>query len=161
MNERFDMGDKLAPAARSALMGRIRSKNTKPELAVRRLLHGMGYRFLVHDRRLPGTPDLVFPARRKVIFVHGCFWHGHHCGRGFRPATNSAFWAAKLDRNRFRDAQNRRLLRRLGWGVAEVFECAIRPPKAKGLASRLVIFLGPSAQSVRLRQGTILSRQNR
>ena len=115
------MPDKLTATDRSALMSRIRSKHTKPELIVRRMLHRMGYRYVLHDRRLPGTPDLAFPARRKVIFVHGCFWHG--CPRhGTLPKHNRAWWREKIRRNRERDARNVRRLRRLGWSVFEVWE---------------------------------------
>jgi len=122
-------------------MSRIRSKNTKPELAVRRMLHRMGYRYILHDRRLPGTPDLVFPARRKVIFVHGCFWHGHDCGRGFRPATNAEFWNAKIERNQMRDREARLELRRLGWEVLTVFECALKLGAETRTARRLSRYL--------------------
>jgi DNA mismatch endonuclease (patch repair protein) len=101
----------------------------------------MGYRYLLHDKRLPGSPDLVFPARRKVVFVHGCFWHGHRCPRGFRPATNSKFWAAKIDGNKARDRVTRRRLRQDGWQVLEVFECAIKPATMTTLGRRLVAFL--------------------
>ena len=135
------MPDKLTPPERSALMSRIRSKDTKPELTVRRMLHRMGYRYVLHDRRLPGIPDLVFPARRKVIFVHGCFWHGHDCGRGFKPSTNAEFWRAKIERNQARDHVVRRELRRLGWEVLTVFECTLKPDAETRLARRLLRYL--------------------
>jgi DNA mismatch endonuclease, patch repair protein len=135
------MPDKLTPPERSALMSRIRSKDTKPELIVRRLLHRMGYRYVLHDRRLPGTPDLAFPARRKVIFVHGCFWHSHDCGRGFKPVTNADLWHAKLARNLVRDREVRRDLRRLGWECLTVFECALRQGAEARLARRLSRYL--------------------
>lgn len=135
------MPDKLTPSERSALMSRIRSKDTRPELAVRRMLHRMGYRYVLHDQRLPGTPDLVFPARRKIIFVHGCFWHGHDCGRGFKPATNAEFWSAKIERNQARDREVQRELRGLGWESLTVFECALKPGAGAGLARRLSRYL--------------------
>lgn len=135
------MPDNLTPLDRSALMSRIRSKNTMPELIVRRMLHRMGYRYVLHDRRLPGTPDLVFPARRKVIFVHGCFWHGHDCGRGFKPATNAEFWRAKIERNQTRDREARRELRRLGWESLTVFECALKHGADNRLVRRLSRYL--------------------
>lgn len=135
------MADKLTPEARSALMSRIRSKDTKPEMAVRRLLHGLGYRYVLHDARLPGKPDLVFPSRRKVVFVHGCFWHGHNCRRGFRPANNAQFWAAKIDGNRARDRRHARAIRAQGWQMFIVWECAIRSQQMAALARRLVRFL--------------------
>jgi len=144
------VADRISPERRSALMSRIRSKDTQPELAVRRLLHALGYRYVLHDKRLPGTPDLVFPARRKVIFVHGCFWHGHRCPRGFRPAANREFWAAKIERNRVRDRSARRELRRSGWDVLEVFECGIKPGKMAALRARLEGFLESSRLPSRL-----------
>jgi DNA mismatch endonuclease, patch repair protein len=136
------MADRLSVEQRSRLMARIRSKDTQPELVVRRLLHARGYRYVLHDRRLPGTPDLVFPARCKVIFVHGCFWHGHRCGRGFRPIANAAYWAAKIDANKARDRRQRRALRRLGWEVLEVFECLTVPARLVALEDKLQHFLG-------------------
>src|SRR5690348_5002752 len=100
------MVDSLSRSARSALMGRIGGKDTLPELQVRRGLHALGYRYRLHARELPGHPDLVFPARRKVIFVHGCFWHGHDCAHGRRrPKTNVPFWDAKARDNVARDAR--------------------------------------------------------
>jgi DNA mismatch endonuclease, patch repair protein len=135
------MTDHLSRAQRSALMSRIRSKDTVPELLVRRLLHGMGYRYVLHDRRLPGTPDLVFPSRRKVLFVHGCFWHGHRCPRGFTPSTHRKFWTDKIAANQARDRRSRRELRRQRWDVLEVFECAITRGAPDALVRRLVRFL--------------------
>lgn len=132
----------ISPERRSALMGRIRSKDTAPELIVRRMLHALGYRYVLHDKRLAGTPDLTFPSRRKALFVNGCFWHGHACPRGFMPASNAAFWAAKIEANRARDKRNVRALRRKGWGVLTVWECAALPGRADALRERLVGFLG-------------------
>jgi DNA mismatch endonuclease, patch repair protein len=135
------MPDKLSPDARQALMCRIKSKDTMPELVVRRLVHSLGYRFVLHDKRLPGAPDLVFPSRSKVIFVHGCFWHGHSCGRGFKPKTNAVFWAAKIDANRARDRRQQGWLRRAGWRVLTVWECATYPNRGAALPRRLSSFL--------------------
>ena len=135
------MADTLSKEARSALMSRIRSKDTKPEMAVRRLVHGLGYRYVLHDHRLPGRPDLVFPAKRKVIFIHGCFWHGHACGRGFRPVKNAGFWATKIDGNAARDANQLKSLEAAGWMSLVVWECEVRPREMDGLAERLVHFL--------------------
>src|SRR5438477_9336664 len=101
----------------------VKSGDTKPELAVRRLVHALGYRFRLHVRSLPGAPDLVFPRLRKVIFVSGCFWHRHTCGRCRIPSTRRAYWLAKIDRNAARDRRVQRALRRLGWGVMVVWEC--------------------------------------
>jgi DNA mismatch endonuclease (patch repair protein) len=138
------MADRLSIEARSALMGRIHSKDTKPEMVVRRMLHGMGYRYVLHDRRLPGSPDIVFPARKKIVLVHGCFWHGHHCGRGFRPARNAQFWSEKIDGNRARDRKNVRRLRAEGWSVLTVWECATRRDRLAALERRLALFLLPN-----------------
>lgn len=122
-------------------MRAVRSKDTKPEHVVRRLAHGLGYRFRLHRKDLPGRPDLVFPGRRAVILVHGCFWHGHDCSKGQkRPATNQAFWDAKLDGNKERDEKNEAALKEAGWRVLVVWECELRDRDA--LAARLRTFLG-------------------
>ncbi|MBM3114244.1 very short patch repair endonuclease [Jeongeupia naejangsanensis] len=118
--------DTLSSAERSARMALVRAKNTKPELLVRRLVHGMGYRFRLHRRDLPGTPDLVFPGLGKVIFVHGCFWHRHvGCALARLPKSRVDFWLPKLTANAERDARNVRALRRLGWGVLTLWECQL------------------------------------
>ncbi len=106
-------------------MSLVKSKNTAPELTLRRLLHRAGYRYRLHVSSLPGRPDLVFPARKKVIFVSGCFWHMHDCGRCRIPQSNRPYWLAKLRRNRDRDLQHRNDLRRLGWGSLTVWECEL------------------------------------
>jgi DNA mismatch endonuclease (patch repair protein) len=131
--------DTLTPAQRSEIMGRVRATNTRPELAVRRLLHRMGYRFRLHRADLPGKPDIVLPRYRIAIFVHGCFWHGHRCRRGRRPTSNTAFWSRKLDANMRRDLAVRRALRRLGWRPIAIWECSIR---SHGLEKRLGDFIG-------------------
>ena len=119
--------DRLTVERRSWLMGRVGSKNTTPELAVRRLVFSMGYRYRLHDIRLPGKPDLVFSGRRKVIFVNGCFWHGHkRCRYARLPKTNVDFWREKIERNRARDRKNKAQLTRLGWGVLVVWQCELR-----------------------------------
>ena len=102
-------------------MSRIRGKDTKPEIAVRRLAHAMGYRFRLHRRDLPGSPDLVFPGRRKVIFVHGCYWHGHGCGMAHVSKTRPAYWARKIERNQARDASNLGSLRDLDWDALVIW----------------------------------------
>lgn len=122
-------------------MGRIRSKDTKPELVVRRMLHKLGYRYVLHDRRLPGKPDLVFPSRKAVILVDGCFWHGHDCSLGSKPRTNSDFWASKIEGNQRRDIAHRRALRSLGWRVTTVHECETRKSDLSVLQRRLIRFL--------------------
>lgn len=131
--------DTLTAAERSQVMKRVRSKDTRPELQVRSLVHRMGYRFRLHRKDLPGTPDLAFPRLGKIIFVHGCFWHGHNCRAGRnRPSSNATYWRNKLDRNRSRDQRNRRSLREAGWRVMVVWECQLRD---YSLESRLRRFL--------------------
>lgn len=126
-------------------MASVRSKNTAPELVVRRLAHAMGYRYRLHVEGLPGRPDVVFPARRKVIFVHGCFWHGHEdCRSGrVRPQSNVAYWGPKLARNRARDAANLAALAEAGWSALVVWGCELRDEEA--LRARLAQFLGSEA----------------
>lgn len=116
-------GEPIDPE-RSALMAHVRSKNSKPEIVVRRLVHALGYRFRLHHCNLPGTPDLILPRLRKVIFVHGCFWHRHHgCTRTTTPKTRAAYWRTKFAANVERDARKERELKALGWDVLIVWEC--------------------------------------
>ena len=123
-------------------MSRIGSKHTKPELVVRSLLHRLGYRFRLHRKDLPGRPDIVFIGRKKAIFVHGCFWHGHGCKIGKLPKSNLDFWSSKIERNRVRDIEKRSELEQVGWAVEEVWQCEIK--KIQSLEGRLCSFLGPS-----------------
>lgn len=124
---------------RSELMSRVRQKNTKPEVRVRQILHAMGYRFRVHRKDLPGTPDIVLPGRRKAIFVHGCFWHRHPgCKKASIPKIRVDFWASKFAANQARDARTLAALQELGWTTKVVWECEIRDP---GLADKLRAFL--------------------
>src|SRR5262245_7441177 len=126
---------------RSAIMARVKSKDTTPEMIVRRLAFRLGYRYRLHDNRLPGKPDLVFPGRRKVIFVHGCYWHGHDCRAGRnRPASNLAYWNKKLARNSERDKEHQRLLKKNGWKYLILWECELK--KSGALEKRLRKFLG-------------------
>ncbi len=118
------MTDVLTPEQRSYNMSRIRSTDTKPEMVVRKLLHGLGLRYRLHGKALAGKPDLVFAGSRAVLFVHGCFWHMHRCKYGKpEPVTNASFWAQKREGNRARDKRNRATLRKEGWKVFEVWEC--------------------------------------
>jgi len=134
------MVDRLTSEQRSELMRRVRGKDTAPEMIVRRLAHRAGFRFRLHRKDLPGKPDLCFPARRKAIFVHGCFWHGHDCRRGARvPKTNREYWTRKLARNKARDLAQQEALAAAGWAVMVVWECEIRDLAA--LAGRLGAFL--------------------
>lgn len=118
--------DRLSQEERSALMKRVRRSNTAPELKLRKALHRQGLRYVVGDKRLPGSPDLVFPKHRVAIFVHGCFWHGHHCRHGRVPTTRQEFWMLKIEGNRARDDRKRVQLEALGWRVLTVWECQIK-----------------------------------
>lgn len=121
-------------------MRAVKSKDTKPELRVRSLIHRLGYRFRLHRRDIPGTPDIAFPGRRKVIFIHGCFWHGHNCKRGGRvPHNNRDYWEKKIERNRQRDMINVNALQQLRWHVLVIWECEIS--QSQGLSKRLIDFL--------------------
>lgn len=132
--------DRLSPERRSWLMSRIRGANTKPEIEVRSMLHRMGYRFRLHRRDLPGTPDIVLPGRGAVVFVHGCFWHGHVCKRTKMPKSRTAYWFEKIETNRRRDSRKRRGLKALGWKVVIVWECELKRPEK--LARKLEKALG-------------------
>lgn len=137
------MTDRLPPARRSWLMSRVRGKDTTPELAVRRTAHALGYRFRLHRRDLPGTPDLVFPSRRAVIFVHGCFWHRHpFCRKASVPTSRVDFWNEKFDRNVSRDRRNVDELVQLGWRVLTIWECETHEKGRAALTARLLSFLG-------------------
>lgn len=130
----------LTPEQRSKLMSRVRDKDTQPEIAVRRLIYGLGYRYRLHRRDLPGKPDLVFPGRKKVIFIHGCYWHRHACHRGqSMPSTNVGFWQAKFERTIRRDRVTKDKLRRQGWKCLVVWECQVK--KQDRLKRRIKNFL--------------------
>lgn len=134
-------------AARSAIMKKVRQRDTKPEMVVRRASHALGYRFRVQRRDLPGSPDLVFPGRRKAILVHGCFWHRHPgCRLASTPTSNSEFWTDKFSRNVERDARKERELRELGWDPLVIWECETR--NADALRAKLMAFLGPPGVTV-------------
>lgn len=135
--------DPLTKAERSERMSRIRNADTKPEMIVRRMVHGMGYRYNLHARDVPGNPDLVFRARKKIIFVHGCFWHQHGCSHYRQPRTKLGFWQPKLARNKARDEEVRKMLRRQGWKSMTVWECQLR--STRELMSRIRRFLEKDA----------------
>jgi DNA mismatch endonuclease (patch repair protein) len=121
------MTDVFSIEKRSWVMSRVRGRETSPEIKVRSLTHRLGYRFRLHRKNLPGRPDLVFPFRKKVIFVHGCFWHGHDCPRGKRtPKTNTGYWIEKIRKNIERDAKSQSELQSLGWSVLIIWECEIK-----------------------------------
>ena len=127
-------------------MARVRGVDTAPEMAVRRMVHAMGFRYRLHAADLPGKPDLVFRGLGKIVFVHGCFWHGHsfRAGRN-RPASDQSYWITKLERNVARDRAHVRKLRRAGWGVMTVWECQLKEPER--VAARLMKFLANSLHS--------------
>lgn len=135
------MTDKIDATRRSANMRAIRSKDMTPEIGVRKLIHGMGYRFRLHRKDLPGKPDLVFPGLRKIIFVHGCFWHQHddpQCKDGRLPESRKEYWIPKLRRNQERDIESQEKLENMGWGVMIVWECESKKEKA---IERIIEFL--------------------
>ncbi|MXQ07883.1 DNA mismatch endonuclease Vsr [Alphaproteobacteria bacterium GH1-50] len=136
------MADRITKERRSENMRRIRSKDMKPEMHVRRIVHGMGYRFRLHRKDLPGKPDLVFGPRKAVVFVHGCFWHQHNCRAGRIPSSNSDYWTPKLARNVERDVSARTALEEAGWRVLVVWECELKDEAA--IRKRLRRFLGPA-----------------
>ncbi|MFC3067999.1 very short patch repair endonuclease [Phenylobacterium soli] len=130
------MSDVYPPEKRSAVMRRVKGKDTSPELAVRRALTRLGARYRLHRKDLPGHPDIVMPGRRLTLFVHGCFWHGHDCARGARvPKANRDYWVAKVERNRARDARSREALQAAGWRVETLWECELKD--AAALEARL------------------------
>jgi DNA mismatch endonuclease (patch repair protein) len=119
------MVDTVEPAVRSRMMATVRGRDTRPEMTVRRALHAGGFRYRLHRKDLPGRPDVVLSKHRLVVFVHGCFWHGHDCRRGRRPSTNTDFWDPKLGRNMERDRAAQEALRAAGWAVEVVWECSL------------------------------------
>lgn len=147
------MADVVDAATRSRMMSGIRGKNTKPEWLVRRGLHGLGFRYRLHVRNLPGKPDLVFPRHRAVVFVHGCFWHGHDCPLFKWPGTRPEFWRSKIERNRMNDDAALRKLETQGWRVAVVWECALRGSGHNSESSilRLAEWLVGHEQKIRIR----------
>lgn len=134
------MTDVFTPEKRSAIMARIKGQNTKPEILVRKLVHSLGFRFRIHQNTIPGKPDLVLPRHEKIIFVHGCFWHGHvGCSRGDLPSTNIEFWEKKILGNRKRDTRVRAKLNRGGWQVLVIWQCQTKD--IESLTRRLKRFL--------------------
>jgi DNA mismatch endonuclease (patch repair protein) len=136
------MADVLTPEQRRLNMSRIRGKDTKPELLLRRGLHARGLRYRLHCEDLPGRPDLVFPRFRAAVLVHGCFWHGHDCPLFKLPETRREFWQAKIDGNRARDLRDRSRLAAGGWRVLTIWECALRGP---GRLSSEIVFAAVSS----------------
>lgn len=139
------MVDTLTPEARSARMAKIGGKHTAPEMIVRRMVHAMGFRFRLHRKDLPGSPDLVLPRHKKIVLVHGCYWHGHGCKIGRLPKSNVLFWQDKIVKNRARDERNLADLAALGWRTLVVWQCETRKPVE--LRKALLAFLGTPAKS--------------
>lgn len=138
------MPDVYDKTVRSAVMRAVKSQDTSPEMIVRRMLHKAGFRYRLHRKDLPGKPDLVFPGRRKIIFIHGCFWHQHPgCSHADRPSSNTDYWQKKLDRNIVRDSANLNALRYIGWDVLIVWECQLRDRET--LLQTLTDFLNQTA----------------
>jgi DNA mismatch endonuclease, patch repair protein len=135
------MTDTVSTTERSRIMAAVKSKDTTPELFVRRLVHSLGYRYRLHVRDLPGTPDMVFPRLRKVINVNGCFWHLHGCPRCRIPSSRRDYWVKKLQRNAARDKRTQRELQRSGWKVLVLWECQARSANEHRLRKRIVAFL--------------------
>ncbi len=131
------MADVVDKKTRSRMMSGIRGKDTKPELIVRRYLHRHGFRYRLHDRKLPGHPDIVLPKYQTVVFVHGCFWHRHDCARFVWPKTRKTFWAEKISGNVQRDQTNARLLREMGWQVLVVWECDLSEKRLAVLQKKI------------------------
>jgi len=120
------MADTRTPAQRRSIMQAVRSKNTGPELQVRKLIHNLGFRFSLHRRDLPGSPDIVLSSLRTAVFVHGCYWHGHQCAKGKLPKSNVSYWSAKIVANRLRDEANRKALRAMDWHAVTVWQCELK-----------------------------------
>jgi len=148
------MPDIVTSDVRSRMMSGIRGKNTKPEMILRQGLHRLGFRYRLHDKTLPGKPDLVFPARRAVLFANGCFWHGHDCHLFKWPASRPEFWLAKINRNREVDQRSETALHALGWRVGVVWECALKGR----MRLPLEVVLGQCADWLRSDGGQLIIR---
>lgn len=131
------MADTVSPEVRSRMMAAIKGKDTKPEMAIRRGLHALGFRYSLHSGRFPGCPDLVLTRHKAVIWVHGCYWHGHGCGSARLPASNEGYWHPKIGRTRERDERNAQAVEAAGWRHLTIWECALRGRSAPGLEAVL------------------------
>jgi len=143
------MADTRTPEQRSRIMRAVGQRDTGPELQLRRWLHTRGYRYRLHDRRLPGKPDLSFPSRRAVVFVHGCFWHGHDCPKGKLPGSRQDYWSPKIGANRDRDARQVAALQRSGWKTTTVWQCELKEGDAA--LERVADFLDRAKKDIALR----------
>jgi DNA mismatch endonuclease (patch repair protein) len=136
------MTDKFSPSKRKTIMQSIQGKDSRPEKIVRSMIFKLGFRYRLHDALLPGKPDLVFKSAKKIIFVHGCYWHRHNCKKGNSiPDTNQEFWKKKFAANKKRDKEVRRKLRKEGWKILIIWECETRKTKRSKLATRIIKFL--------------------
>jgi DNA mismatch endonuclease (patch repair protein) len=147
------MPDTVTPETRSRMMAAIKAKDTQPELAVRRGLHAMGFRYALHSNRFPGRPDMVLAKHRAVIWVNGCYWHGHPCGAAKLPSSNESYWHPKIERTRARDLRNAEAVEAAGWRHLTIWECALRGKHAPGIervleAAALWIVSGTSSASI-------------
>jgi DNA mismatch endonuclease, patch repair protein len=145
--------DTRSPEQRSYIMRSVRTRDTGPELVVRKLLHRMGLRFSLHKKGLPGRPDIVLPKHRSVVFVHGCFWHGHGCAKGKLPKSKLGFWRPKIERNRKRDAESVKMLRADGWRVLTIWQCEIK--NIDRLQKRLATFFTRHRTRTRTRRQSV------
>ncbi|WP_339162499.1 very short patch repair endonuclease [Methylobacterium bullatum] len=143
--------DTRTPEQRRRIMQSVGQKDTKPEVALRQGLHRLGYRFRLHRKDLPGRPDLVFPSRKKVVFVHGCFWHGHGCAKGRLPKSRPEFWVPKIEGNKARDARAIERLTKMGWETHIVWQCDMK--NSERVAEELATFLGPPGRSKEAAEG--------
>lgn len=133
--------DNVSPRVRSRIMSQVKTRDTSAEMAVRRIVHGLGYRYALHRKDLPGKPDLVLVGRMKIIFVHGCFWHGHACRYGRLPKSKLGYWRPKIEQNRARDRRAITMLRQEGWAVRVVWQCELK--RTETLTKKLARFLSP------------------
>lgn len=140
------MADTRTPEQRRRIMQSVKTKDTGPETAVRKSLFALGYRFRLHRKDLPGTPDIIFPVRKKAIFVHGCYWHGHNCSKGKASKSRTEYWGPKIAVNRARDARNLKELHELEWTTFVVWQCELKD--LENALTRLGKFLGPPTNSI-------------
>lgn len=133
-------------------MRSVRRANTKPEVALRKALHKLGFRYVIGDRRLPGTPDIVLPRYRAAVFVHGCFWHGHECRQGRTPSSNVDYWTSKITANCARDTRKEQKLKDLGWRVFTIWECELKNAMLQATVNRLADALNEAARHAEMRR---------
>jgi DNA mismatch endonuclease (patch repair protein) len=156
------MADVVTPEQRSLMMSGIRGKNTRPELTIRKLLHGRGFRYRLHDKKLPGKPDIVLPKHRAVILIHGCFWHGHDCHLFKWPSSNEAFWKEKITKNRLVDERSIQSLLAAGWRVLTIWECALKGKQKlpiEQIADDIIVWLESDSEPIEITGGKRCSYQ--